>query len=358
MDDSAEITVGHNKTPYTILANALLRDNSITLEARGLMASLLSNAPGWKISVRAMTKYLFDPTILGVMKGGHGKTQIYRIMDELMLAGYLERAVVYKDGRVEKILYTLHAEPLPLEERSKKVGEYKRKPVSRKPESSISESSKPKQLKNQQPKELTNERSNNENRGQAPTHAPASIDDLLPQDDLYRDGMTKSEYIAAKEAEIDQLAPYEKAIRAVIAQSKLTAENYTLLGDTAKAYRDAGLTPDDIRTLWSTNSGSFWKAHTSGGSKPNSGKPWLGNVSSELSRAVEFMANQAGASEAATLYRQWIQPLAGMNGTARDYFKAAPSLVKRALSANGMGNIDQIKRVSEADFAGWYAGVK
>lgn len=158
MDDSAEITVGKSKLPYTILANALLRDDSITLEARGLMASLLSNAPGWKISVRAMTKYLFDPTILGVMKGGHGKTQIYRIMDELMLAGYLKRDAIYKDGRVEKILYTLHAEPLPLEERSKKVGDYKRKPVSRKPESSISESSKPKQLKNKQPKELTSKK--------------------------------------------------------------------------------------------------------------------------------------------------------------------------------------------------------
>ena len=158
MDESAEITVGKSKVPYTILANALLRDNSITLEARGLMANLLSNAEGWKISVKAMTKYLFDPTVLGVMKGGHGKTQIYRIMDELMLAGYLERTVVYKDGRVEKTLYTLHPEPLPLEERSKKVGESNRKPVSRKPESSISENSKPEQLKNQQPKELTSKK--------------------------------------------------------------------------------------------------------------------------------------------------------------------------------------------------------
>lgn len=288
MDESAEITVGKSKLPYTILANALLRDNSITLEARGLMANLLSNAEGWKISVKAMTKYLFDPTILGVMKGGHGKTQIYRIMDELMLAGYLKRDAIYKDGRVEKITYVLHAEPLPLDQRSKKVSEYKRKPVSRKPESSISESSKHEQLKNQQPKEVTKERSNKREEA----HAPASIDDLLPQDDLYRDGMTKAEYIAAKEAEIDSLAPYEKAIRAVIAQSRLTADNYTLLGDTAKAYRDAGLTPDDIRTLWATNSGSFWKAHTSGGSKPNSGKPWLGNVSSELSRAVEFLGSQ------------------------------------------------------------------
>jgi len=195
-------------------------------------------------------------------------------------------------------------------------------------------------------------------KGQAPTHAPASIDDLLPQDDLYRDGMTKADYIAAEDAEIDQLAPYEKAIRAVIAQSRMSDALYRMLGETAKAYRDAGLTPDDIRTLWATNSGSFWKAHTVGGSKPNSGKPWLGNVSGELSRAVEFLANQAGATEATALYREWIQPLAGMNGTARDYFKQAPLLVKRALSANGMGNIDQIKRVSEADFAGWYAGVK
>jgi hypothetical protein len=358
MDDSAEITVGKSKIPYTILANALLRDDSITLEARGLMANLLSNAEGWKISVKAMTKYLFNPSILGVMKSGHGKTQIYRIMDELMLAGYLERTVVYKDGRVEKTLYTLHPEPLPLELRSKKVGDANRKPVSRKPESSISENSKPEQLKNYQPKELTTERSNNEKKGQAPTHAPASIDDLLPQDDLYRDGMTKAEYIEAKEAEQDQLAPYEKAIRAVIAQARLTGDNFTLLGDTAKAYRDAGLTPEDIRRLWSTNSDSFWKAHTSGGSKPNSGKPWLGNVSGELSRAVEFLENQAGATEATALYRQWIAPLAEMNGSARDFFRGAPSQVKRALSANGMGSVEQIKRVSEQDFAGWYAGVK
>ena len=104
--------------------------------------------------------------------------------------------------------------------------------------------------------------------------------------------MTKDEYIAAKEAEIDQLAPYEKAIRAVIAQSRMSDALYRMLGETAKAYRDAGLTPDDIRTLWATNSGSFWKAHTVGGSKPNSGKPWLSNVSSELSRAVEFLGSR------------------------------------------------------------------
>jgi hypothetical protein len=189
-------------------------------------------------------------------------------------------------------------------------------------------------------------------------HAPASIDDLLPQDDLYRDGMTKAEYIAAADAERDALAPYEKAIRAVIAQARLTGDNFTLLGDTAKAYRDAGLTPEDIRRLWSTNSDSFWKAHTSGGSKPNSGKPWLGNVSGELSRAVEFLENQAGETEATALYRQWIAPLAEMNGAAREYFRGAPSQVKRALSANGMGSVEQIKRVTEQDFAGWYAGVK
>ena len=64
------------------------------------------------------------------------------------------------------------------------------------------------------------------------------------------------------------------------------------------------------------------------------------------------------ATEATALYRQWIAPLAEMNGAARDFFRGAPSQVKRALSANGMGSVEQIKRVSEADFAGWYAGVK
>ena len=106
-------------------------------------------------------------------------------------------------------------------------------------------------------KGYTNNTLNTKEKQERVAHTPASIDDLLPQDDLYREGMTKDEYIAAKEAEIDQLAPYEKAIRAVIAPSRMSDALYRMLGETAKAYRDAGLTPEDIRTLWATHRGSF-----------------------------------------------------------------------------------------------------
>lgn len=134
--------------------------------------------------------------------------------------------------------------------------------------------------------------------------------------------------------------------------AKLEETAYELIG------RD--VTAEQVLTLYG-GANCYWRRVDWRGQKGN--KPELGNITGTIIAAREWLQNGGAAEtekvgEAATLYRQWIQPLAGMNGTARDYFRQAPSQVKRALSANGMGNIDQIKRVGEADFIGWYASVK
>jgi hypothetical protein len=153
-----------------------------------------------------------------------------------------------------------------------------------------------------------------------------------------------------------------KAIKALcealeeVTQSLNTAK----VEETAYTLYGYEVTPSEVLTLYG-GSNCYWRRVDWRGQKGN--RPELGNITGTIIAAREWLTNGGAAetekaTEAAQLYRQWIQPLAGMNGTAREYFKAAPSQVKRVLSANGMGNIDQIKRVSEADFAGWYAGVK
>jgi hypothetical protein len=276
MNDSTQITVGESRVNYTVLANILLRDDSITLEARGLMANLLSNAPGWTISVKAMTKYLFNPKILGVMKSGHGKTQIYRIMDELMLAGYLKRDTIYKDGRVEKVTYTLYAEPLPLEDRSKKVGECNRKPVSRKPESSNTENSKPEQLKNYQPKELTNKR-NNKGKEDTPPPAPK----LAPHqaNTLARE----KRYAPNTPNAVKDMMQALEDVTQSINTSKLEETAYELIG------RD--VTPAEVLTLYG-GSNCYWRRVDWRGQKGN--RPELGNITGTIIAAREWLQTEGG----------------------------------------------------------------
>ena len=136
--------------------------------------------------------------------------------------------------------------------------------------------------------------------------------------------------------------------------------NAAKVEETAYTLYGYEVTPAELLTLYG-GATCYWRRVDWRGQKGN--RPELGNITGTIMAAREWLQNGGAAetekaTEATALYRQWIAPLAEMNGSARDYFKGAPSQVKRALSTNGMGNIDQIKRVTEQDFAGWYAGVK
>ena len=69
-----------HKKDYTVLDNGFLRDRSLSLKARGLMATILSLPDGWRFSVQGFAAILPD-----------GRTAIESAVKELEGAGYIVR---------------------------------------------------------------------------------------------------------------------------------------------------------------------------------------------------------------------------------------------------------------------------
>ena len=66
---------------FTQIPNDWLRDSSISLGAKGLLAQLLSHAPGWRISQESLGR-----------DNGIGRDAIRTLINELLNAGYLMRS--------------------------------------------------------------------------------------------------------------------------------------------------------------------------------------------------------------------------------------------------------------------------
>jgi len=66
---------------FTQIPNAWLRDSRISLGAKGLLAQLLSHAPGWRISQESLGR-----------DNGVGRDAIRTLINELLDAGYLSRS--------------------------------------------------------------------------------------------------------------------------------------------------------------------------------------------------------------------------------------------------------------------------
>ena len=66
---------------FTQIPNAWLRDSRISLGAKGLLAQLLSHAPGWRISQDSLA-----------FANGVGRDAIRTLINELLDAGYLTRS--------------------------------------------------------------------------------------------------------------------------------------------------------------------------------------------------------------------------------------------------------------------------
>lgn len=65
---------------FTQIPNAWLRDNSISFKARGLLAQILSNNPGFELSIRSLARM-----------NKEGRDAIRSAIKELEIAGYLVR---------------------------------------------------------------------------------------------------------------------------------------------------------------------------------------------------------------------------------------------------------------------------
>ena len=83
---------------YAQIPNAWLRDDRISLEARGLLAQIMSHRPGWNLSLKMIAA-----------QNRIGKDKVRRILGELMDYGYLERSERQgkdENGRMTSYDYT------------------------------------------------------------------------------------------------------------------------------------------------------------------------------------------------------------------------------------------------------------
>jgi len=66
---------------FTQIPNDWVRDNRLSLEARGLLAQIMSHRPGWNLSIKFLAA-----------RNSIGRDKVKRIIDELLANGYLERS--------------------------------------------------------------------------------------------------------------------------------------------------------------------------------------------------------------------------------------------------------------------------
>ena len=66
---------------FTQIPNDWVRDDRLSLEARGLLAQIMSHRPGWNLSIKSIAA-----------RNKIGRDKVKRILDELLGLGYLERS--------------------------------------------------------------------------------------------------------------------------------------------------------------------------------------------------------------------------------------------------------------------------
>lgn len=79
------------KNNYTRISNDFLQDDSISFEARGLGASLLSRPEDWEINISAL-----------MVEGSIGRDKVNKIIQELIKAGYMYKSQSRTSGKFSR----------------------------------------------------------------------------------------------------------------------------------------------------------------------------------------------------------------------------------------------------------------
>ena len=79
------------KNNYTRISNDFLQDDSISFEAKGLGASLLSRPEDWEINISAL-----------MVEGSIGRDKVNKIIQELIKAGYMYKSQSRTSGKFSK----------------------------------------------------------------------------------------------------------------------------------------------------------------------------------------------------------------------------------------------------------------
>jgi hypothetical protein len=91
------------KVNFTAIKNVVIRDIRLKGEDRGLLLWLLSHAPHWKVIVSVIMKNM-----------GWGRDKTYKILNRLILIGYVERHQDRDDrnGSFGEVVYTVRDQPV------------------------------------------------------------------------------------------------------------------------------------------------------------------------------------------------------------------------------------------------------
>ena len=91
-----------SENPYAQILNEILRHKELSIEAIFLLSYLLSNDRKWKINISQIVNHL---------KGRMGRSKVYKIINELIEFGYMEREIVKKGNLNNGCRYFISEKP-------------------------------------------------------------------------------------------------------------------------------------------------------------------------------------------------------------------------------------------------------
>lgn len=85
---------------FTVIDNAIFKDRTLSLKAKGLLCQMLSLPDGWEFSVEGLTKLSTD-----------GRSAVASALNELQEAGYFRRESVRSGNRIAGVEYVISEVP-------------------------------------------------------------------------------------------------------------------------------------------------------------------------------------------------------------------------------------------------------
>lgn len=85
---------------FTVIDNAIFKDRTLSLKAKGLLCQMLSLPDGWEFSVEGLTKLSTD-----------GRSAVASALNELQEAGYFRRESIRSGNRIAGVEYVISEVP-------------------------------------------------------------------------------------------------------------------------------------------------------------------------------------------------------------------------------------------------------
>lgn len=184
---------------YTTMCNYHLRDQSISLKAKGMLSMLLSLPDTWKYSVRGLAAISLE-----------GVDGIMTALKELETHGYLERRRLRQaNGRLGQVEYTIYEMPRskPCSDSPCTENPYMEKPYTAMPDEDLPYTEKPAEInKERRNNQLSNKEEKEADSGSTVRHKYGVYKNVLLSDEEIQ--KLKAEFPSDYESRIERLSEY------------------------------------------------------------------------------------------------------------------------------------------------------